>query len=308
MRILSLSRPGGDRGPAVGYFHHVKALSEDGFSIQELTKEIWHDNSLFKTFDLAWAYVRFHPAILERCVSLGIPVLGGPNVVLERADLGITDDWERWYLEQSKVSLNVNVADYYTQHVKKFSKNSCMFKTLEYCYESEVDENLFSQKNIDVTVYVKDRINDSSASKIAEQYCRLLNERGLTYRVLTYGTYDRKDYINSCNRTKVTAWFSIEDYCSLAQIESHRAGSTVVGTPYNLTIPTDESVICHLSQEMTSNWISWKDKESVARDYLNATLRCLSDADMTSKTLEVCKLKHSYAYYRAQVKNILKDL
>ena len=308
MKILSISRPGGDRGPAVGYANHLRALSKEGFSIQELTQEIWDSEKLFKTFDIAWGYVRFHPEIINRCFSLGIALIGGPNVVLERADLGITDSWERWYLEESKTSINVNVAEYYSQHVKKFSKNNCKFRTLEYCYDLDVDDSLYSQKDIDVTVYIKDRANDSSVTKISEEYCKLLDDRGLTYNIFTYGNYERSSYVLSCCRTKVTAWFSIEDYCSLAQIESHRVGSTVIGTPFNLTIPINDSVICHNSQIMTNNWLQWNHKEEVAKDYLNATLRCLSNIEMSLKTVEACKLRHSDEYYRAKVKSLLGEL
>ena len=61
MRILSVSRPGGDRGPAIGYLNHFKALNEKGFQIQELSQDIWEDERSFRKFDVAWGYVRFHP-------------------------------------------------------------------------------------------------------------------------------------------------------------------------------------------------------------------------------------------------------
>ena len=38
IKILSLSSPGGDRGPAVGYKNHIAALSQNNFEITEITQ------------------------------------------------------------------------------------------------------------------------------------------------------------------------------------------------------------------------------------------------------------------------------
>ncbi len=307
MKILSVNKPGGDRGPAIGYMNHLKALSSCGFEIQELTQEIWNDEKSLRKFDVAWAYVRFHPQILERCKNLGLLFVGGPNIVMERADVGIVDEWEKWYLENSRVDVNVNVADYYTDHVRKFSRGNCKFKTLEYCYEMDLGKWIPSKKSVDVTVYVKDRINDGGISKIAEEYCSLLKRQGLKYQILTYGNYNRDDYIKACTNSRITAWFSIEDYCSLAQIESHYAGSAVIGTPYNLTIPINDDMLCRSSQDMTESWIKWRKSEEVSRDYFNTTLRVLSQDNLVNETIKSCKLRHGYDYYRQKVVNILSN-
>lgn len=307
-KILSVSAPGGDRGPAVGYRNHLKALSGGDFQISEISQEIWESDNLMKQFDCAWAYVRFDPRILFRCESLGIPVIGGPNIAMERADLGISDQWEKWYLEESNVRVNLNVADYYTDRVRSFVKSGMQCRTLEYCYEADFGEvpDDSVRKN-DVLVYVKNRVNDRDASAIAENFCSLLRKEGLSYKIIEYGSYEREDYLRDCKSSKVVAWISIEDYCSLAQIEAHLSGCCVVGTQYNLTIPTDP-VNLSLNAQIIHGWVSWKSPEVVAQDYLEATMRTLQIKNLSKLTLDTCKQRHSYSYYRSNVEKIISSL
>lgn len=308
MRILTISAPGGDRGPAVGYRNHVKALSENGFEIKDLTQEIWQDPALMKSFDIAWAYVRFHPLVYSKCLEFGIPIIGGPNIALERADIGITDDWELWYLTQSSVDVNLNVAEYYTDHVKKFVTSSMKCRTLEYCYESE--EILSAQrvsKPIDVLIYEKDRVNDSKTNSRSRALRAELEASGLTYRIIQYGNHTRDEYIRECLGARVCAWLSVEDYCSLAQIEAHLAGCCVIGSPYNLTIPVLDSCIVEGSQSIR-NWVSWEEDSIVAKSYTSAIKKVLSSRDLDSLTRETVKHRQSYDYYRRRLIELSQEI
>lgn len=307
-KILSLSAPGGDRGPAVGYRNHLKALSVDGFQITELDQTIWESDFLMKQFSCAWAYVRFDPHILLRCSNLGIPVIGGPNIAMERADVGISDPWENWYLRESNISLNLNVAHYYTDHVRSFAKPGLQCKTLEYCYEANFGEiPSDAEKENDVLVYVKNRINDKDSAVIAAFFCELLKNEKISYRVIEYGSYNREEYLRLCKSSKVVAWFSIEDYCSLAQIEAHLSGCCVVGTPYNLTISTAPENLA-LNSQFINGWINWKSPKDVAIDYLEAVKKTLQIENLVSLTLSTCKQRHSYSYYRSRVEKIISSL
>jgi hypothetical protein len=308
IRVLSISSPGGDRGPAVGYRNHLKALSTDGFEMVEINQEIWGNDELLKFFDVAWAYVRFHPAVHDRLNSLGVPIIGGPNVALERGDVGITDDWERWYLKESKVNTNLNVAEYYTDRVKSFANSALRCRTLEYCYESKEIENLSKvEKSNDVLIYVKERVNDRDTEKTASLLRGSLDSLGISHRSIYYGSYSREDYLRECSLSRACAWLSIEDYCSLAQIESHLAGCCVVGTEYNLTIPVDSRAIVTGSQEMR-DWISWKTPEEVSHGYTNAITRVLDIDRLGDVTSEAAKLRHSHDYYRKRTEEILKEI
>ena len=305
IRILSVSRPGGDLGPAVGYANHLDALNHPDFEVTELTQEIWNDLDRFREFDIAWAYVRFPSQILDRCRHEGIPFIGGPNIAMERADVGISDVWEKWYLEESHATMNLNVADYYTAHVRKFAKGIDRCETLEYCYSlggSPID--LTEERPNDVLVYVKDRVNDGASYSMSTHFCELLAKNGFTYKMLNYGSYNRSTYLDICSQSKVTAWFSIEDYCSLAQIESQLLGSCVIGSEFNLTIPVSDSAICKNSQYM-DDWVRWKDEKQVVDDYFTSMRRMLAKPDLAALTIENSTKRHSNETYRARVKELL---
>lgn len=308
IKILMVSWPGGDLGPAVGYANHKDALGRAGFQITELTQEIWNDPKSFVTFDVVWAYTRFHPDILARCQQLGIPFIGGPNIVMERADAGISDDWEKWYLEQSHVNINLNVADYYTDYVRTFASGIGRCETLEYCYDTANMSDMSDEpRTNEILVYVKDRVNDDSASDIAKKFCELLEKQNISHKVLAYGNYSRSQYLELCSESRVTAWFSIEDYCSLAQMESHLNGSCVIGSKYNLTIPINNNAICENSQTM-KDWVCWNDNGQVAEDYLSAYRRLASDTSLAARTIEIAKARHSFETYRNSVRQLLEPI
>jgi len=298
MKILSISSPGGNRGPAIGYLNHVKALNSNGFELVEIDKNIWENQHLMKTFDVAWAYVRFQPDIYQRCIDLGIPIVGGPNIALERADIGVTDDWEKWYLTKSKVSINFNVADYYSKRVSEFVTSDLKCKTLEYCYEnSEISQMSNTKKVNDVLIYFKHRVNDNNSYSRLKALEKGISDAGLSYKTIKYGNYSRKDYLEMCSSSRVCAWLSIEDYCSLAQIEAHLTGCCVIGTSFNLTIPVINEAITNEAQKL-NKWIEWESDKNVVNGYLNSIVNVLSINDLDNIVLDSVKQRHSYEYYR----------
>ena len=306
IRILAVSKPT-TFGPGVGYSHHAQALNHPDFELVDLTQDIWDDPNGFSKFDFVWAYVRFQPIILARAKEAGIPFIGGPNVVMERADKGITDDWERWYLEESGADVNLNVADYYTNHVKQFAKGIKRCETLEYCYELPMIQPVNKSRDIDVLVYVKDRVNDGKSFKMATMFCEKLEHVGLTYKIINYGSYENEDYLRACSNAKVTAWFCIEDYCSLAQMEAQNLGSCVIGTPYNLTIPVADEAICKNSQVM-NEWIEWKDEKTVVSDYYNTMNAILRELNLNERVQHQSSTRFSHAEYRKNVHTLLDKI
>ena len=309
-RILSISSPGGDRGPAVMHRNHIMACRETKeFNIVDLNSHIWSSDEELKKFDVAWGYVRFQPRILQRLRRLQIPVIGGPAIAMESAHDGIKDEYEKWYLTQSDVQVNLNVAKYYSDYVATFVKNGMKCEVLEGCYDTSTFKSTYVEKDIDVLLYDKVRINDSHA-KCNERLSSLtsaLKDVGLKYEILTYGKYDRKEYIDLCARSKIVAWLSIEDYASLAQIEAHLAGACVVGTPYNLTIPAVADAVCHKSQTM-SNWVSWNDTKLFSADYLETIMKVLSIKGLEETVRKNALARHSFQTYRNNLSEIVKKI
>jgi hypothetical protein len=310
-RILAISAPGDDRGPGVMFRNHIKAVTHKDSEIEivPLTQEIWDNDAALSSFDAAWGYVRFHPGIVPRLRQLGVPIIGGPNIVMERADAGITDEYEWWYLTQPSVDVNLNVAEYYKDHVQKFVTNGMRCEVLEGCYDVSSLNFEKSKRDIDVLLYHKVRVNDDNDKALDR--LNLLNNKlkskNLQTEIIVYGSHSREDYFSLCRRSKTVAWLSIEDYASIAQIEAHLLGSCVVGTPYNLTIPSFDATLCHNSQDMNS-WITWKDAESVSEDYLNTILQVIDTQNLDERVHTTASERHGYKRYRDELSNIIGRL
>lgn len=292
--------------------NHLKALSEKDsqFELVHLDERIWLSDELLKSFDVAWGYVRFHPIILQRLRQLKIPVIGGPNIVMESAHDGITDEYESRYLTGDSVDMNLNVAEYYRDHVQKFVKNGMKCRVLEGCYDFEEFEFENSlERETDVLLYHKVRTNDSSdrAERRLVSIDTALKSKGFSTEIMRYGSHERQQYFEACKRSKVVAWLSIEDYASIAQIEAHLCGACVVGTPFNLTIPVLNEAICKNSQTM-SNWISWNDVQEVTDDYVKTIENVLKIENLQEKTRHKAVERHSFSTYRNNLEKVLKEL
>ena len=310
MRILSVSAPSGDRGPAVGYANHRAALQKYGIEITELDESIWASDDAISDFSVAWAYVRFHPAILERCMKLGVKFIVGPNTLFERGDVGPSDDWEKWLLNAG-ADLHVNVADYYTQHVACFMGPATRCRTLEYAYEMPTLEDhqaSTTSRHNEVLLYVKDRVNDGAALHIADELQRALHASRITSSQIVYGQHQRQDFIDACLRSKLCAWISIEDYCSLAQIEAHLCGCRVIGTPWNLTIPTDSLSIVNGAQSFDiKSWVSWSSSREIVDAYVDAIVSALEGTD-PAHVRQTAQFRHGYTSYVSRVRSLVGGL
>lgn len=307
-----ISTPGDDRGPGVMYRNHLAALAQQDseISVANLTQEIWESDELLSNFDVAWGYVRFNPHLLPRLRSLRVPVIGGPNIVMERADAGIIDEYENWYLTQQSVDMNLNVANYYRNHVKKFVKNNMRCEVLEGAYDIKtIHQYPRHKKSVDVLLYQKIRVNDDEQS--AKKRLRLIDDGlqklGLTTRIIIYGNHTRDEYFKLCSMSKIVVWLSIEDYASLAQIEAHLFGACVVGTPYNFTIPVLDESVCMNSQYM-KNWIEWKHPEIVANDFINTVQRVLAIKSLEDIITERSTTRHGFKRYRSEITRLIESL
>lgn len=234
-KILMVASPDGDRGPATGYRNHMKAFKYDSrFEIAELTEQMLHESEVLNSFDIIWAYVRFHPSIYEYFKSYNKTFVGGPNVLFERGDLGPTDDWEKSYCSLSNLDFHINNSSYYLENVVKYLHPNTKTFTHEACYDLR-DLQTFGKsvnRNNDVLVYYKQRVNDDLTPAILEEIEDKLRSKNLSYKILSYGNYNRSDFIDLLQTSRSCIWLSIEDYCSLAQIEAHLSGCPVVGTKY----------------------------------------------------------------------------
>jgi len=301
-KILMISSPGGDRGPAIGYKNHLKAFkSDERFEIIELSNENINRKDIINNVDIVWAYVRFHPSLFNYFKSLNKVFIGGPNVLFERGDLGPTDEWEKSYCGLKNLDFHINNSDYYLEHVKKFLNAEIKTFSHEACYDLNdlPNANRTFHRNNDVLIYFKQRINDDKTPEILEKIENQLKDKNLKYKILRYGNHKRDDFISLARISKSCIWLSIEDYCSLAQIESHLCGCPVIGTNYNLTIPICDDAI--VDAQNFNSWIEWKDPQLVSESFLAGVEKILNKKDINLITEKSAIIRHSYEKYTQKI-------
>ena len=158
-KILMCSFPEGDRGPGIGYQNHKKSIiSSTSMEIEEINHNIFSGN--LDMYDVFWFYVRFQPQ-LYYYLKKNYPdkkFIMGPNLLFEKAEVGPSDNWEKWFVQNVESDFYFNAADYYLDRVKEFYLKSKKYSSLPYCIDlKNYDLSNKAEKNIDVLVYAKKR-------------------------------------------------------------------------------------------------------------------------------------------------------
>ena len=309
-KILMMSLPSGDAGPSVGYHNHFQALvADDRFSIHESRTAAKN----WDYFDFFWFYVPFSP-YSYRLVKDQFPdkqIIVGPNVLLDCAPKGVSTDFENWFVDDVYCDFYINVADYYLKHVRRFFDQSKSFNALPYCINTKNMPKVapLADREIDVLIYKKKRRNDPWNDALFKDCKEHLNGYGLSCRSLEYGSHNREDFIEACTKTKVCLWLSIEDYCSLAQLECYQQGTPIIGTKYNLTIPVNGSFQIDAQNFSPRDWISWR-PDSASR-LSKACKDFVEKVDRSPKSFGVKNVRaylvrnHSFKIYADRVNRML---
>ena len=124
--ILMCSRPGDSRrsGPSLGYIHHILAYNTDKlnrFYVEELFN-LTSDNQVDQ-FDIFWFYAKgFDPRLYHHLKEKwpNKKFVFGQNVLLDKPDLAISDQWERWFIDSVDFDLYLDQVKYYNDYVKQF--------------------------------------------------------------------------------------------------------------------------------------------------------------------------------------------
>lgn len=306
-----MSAPQGDRGPAIGYQNHIKALKQSkDIHIKELS-ELKSIEEL-ENFDYFWFYVRFDPK-LYFYIKENFPnkkVICGPNVIFENAKSIPSDDWESWFLNNVKPDVSINVAEYYNNYTKSFFKNCDNFQTLPYCYQSPRKYTLGLEKNIDVLFYIKKRRYDHSNYEVFNKIISEIKKSNNHVETVIYGSHTREEYLDKIYRSKFVVWSSIDDYCSLAQLEAISQGVPIIGTPHNCTIYKNKKLIIDDVSKITdAEFVQWLDNETVIESYCKKINNALIFANDLSKFAEKeFKTNYSYSAYVDNVKRMLEHV
>lgn len=314
-KILMCSYPNVGRGPGNAFYNHLNAIKNSKiFDIELLSNEHLQNTSLFGEYDVFWFTVRFHQNIYY-FLKENFPskkFIMGPNVLFEKAEIGPSDEWERWFVENVSCDFYFNKAQFYLDRVMNFFKGSRKYDVLPNCLELKNLEGLIEKNKNNKTnkalIYSKKRRIDKSFDRIFPRFLQKLTDKNIDYDVITYGSYKKEDLINNSYLYNCCFWFSIEDFCSNAQLELQSVGIPIIGTPYNTTHTFDKKLITQGAILNEETWISWK--ENVDDLYIDCYLENYEEFNNTSlieSRIDYIKNQHSYDAYVENLNRIINE-
>tara|TARA_Y100001938_G_C8038218_1_gene404637 strand:+ start:58 stop:1056 length:999 start_codon:yes stop_codon:yes gene_type:complete len=274
IKILMCSFPGGNRGPGNAYRHHINSLkNDDRIDLSEINNLSEGDitSKKLSDYDVFWFYVRFDPRLyffLKNSVGEKVQFWFGPNILFEKAELGPSDDWERWFVNNVKSDSYFNLADFYIDRVKQFY-NSCeyyaygFFNTVDFSETIPKESILnFKDRKNDLILYYKNRRIDNQLDSFFENFVNRVRKK-YSFEIVKYGSYERLEYLKNLGNSKLNVWLSIEDFCAGGQLESIYMNTPVMGTPHNNTYPLYDHLNVEASTINNKEWIRWKEEKVV---------------------------------------------
>ena len=299
------SIPGGGRGPSNAYSNHKNAILKsnkyDLFELSQFSRieELSH-------MDIFWFSVRFHPQVyyaLKNMYPNKVFVMG-PNVLFEKAEIGPSDEWEKWFIQNVESDFYFNKADFYLERAKQFYKGSKQYEVLRNCIDLKSYSSPKKEKDIDVLLYYKNRRIDNQLDKLFPEFLSMIEGSGLRYKILSYGDYNRESYFSLLQRSHLCVWFSIEDFCSNAQLEAQYFNVPVLGTKYNLTDTFDKTLRVDAATISSDEWIKWK--EEMPHLYMDKVHYFFEHTAPSIKNLPSDFIKQNFSYkaYEKQLNRI----
>ena len=261
------SRPGGDRGPGLTFNHHVKSLNEDQlgrFVVDEAWKLKKDDD--ISAYDVFWFYAKaFNPQVFYDLKQMypNKKFVFGPNILLDKPDVGAADRWDEWFLKSVDFDLYIDQVEYYNNHVKKFIRPELQDKAdyLDKCVTFDMPESYIQSRTneYDCLIYSKKRRYDYSFDSFRDKLVFLLEKEGLTFLELTYGEYQRQEYFDSLLQSKCCVNLSLDECPGIATYESMFMNTPIIGSPHNTPSIFNQDFWVHDTDYMTERYLVRKD-------------------------------------------------
>ena len=307
INILMCSSPGGNRGPANAYANHLRALSASkNYNVFDISKFSRIED--LSNIDIFWFSIRFHPdlyyAIKNRYPDK-IYVMG-PNVLFEKAEIGPSDSWEKWFVDNVYADFYFNKADFYLARAKQFYTKSKNYEVLRNCIDLSSYDSKPVTKDLDILLYYKKRRIDTQLDSMFPEFIKKLDKLDLNYQTISYGSYNREDYFSQLRRSKLCVWFSIEDFCANAQLEAQYFNVPVLGTEHNCTENFDSSLIIPASKMTENSWVKWVDE--MPQIFIDRICKFFNEdvGNIKDKPSKFIEDNHSYTAYEKQINRIFK--
>ena len=266
-KILMLGKPGGTL--ARTYEWHITALNNDEESrfkidcIHQLEGKV-----NISEYDIFWFYAKaFQPNLYQHVKALrpDSTIICGPNILLDKPDVGLSDDWDAWYANDCKPDIHLDQVEFYSNHVKKFLNEDTkkVATVLDKCMK--LDDSLYDKnctKEFECLLYSKKRRYDSKFEDFRLNLIDLLEENKIKYCEIPagkFGSYERKDYFNLLNKSKVMINLSLDECPGILNYESMLFNVPVIGSNHNLPVTPYDDLVVADSDFMTDHYLVRKD-------------------------------------------------
>ncbi len=265
--ILMCSRPGGDRGPGLTYGHHVDALNRDKYN-RFYVNELWNlsNENEINNYDVFWFYAKGFDTRIYDFLKSKFPYkkfMFGPNILLDKPDVGAADKWDEWFLSKVEFDLYIDQVEFYNNHVKKFIRKDLVHKAdyLDKCVTFDIDPSIIENKDIkyDCLVYSKKRRYDDNYEHFRDGLVGLLEENNISFVELTYGSYKRQEYFDALLQSKCCINMSLDECPGIATYESMFMNTPIIGSPHNTPSIFNQNFWVHDTDYMTSKYLKRKE-------------------------------------------------
>lgn len=281
-KILMLGKPGGTL--ARTYEWHIEALNSD-ISRRYKVDCIYNKGQSvdIKEYNIFWFYAKaFNPSLYHHIIKErpDAKVVCGPNVLLDKPDIGLSDEWDNWYANSCRPDVHLDQVHFYSEHVKKFLSNDTrkVAKTLDKCMKiNDSYYNPNTAKIYDCLVYSKKRRYDYKFEKFRDEIVRMLKKNDISYYEIKsgkFGNYKREEYFDALNKSKVTINLSLDECPGILNYESMFFNVPVIGSPNNTPITSSKNLYVYDTDKMTDKYLVRKDDASkkyfkVIKNYLS---------------------------------------
>ena len=261
--ILMIGKPGGNLVRT--YEWHMEALNNDSkkrFKVDCINT--LKGNIDVSSYDIFWFYAKaFHPQTYNQIKNYrpDAKFIFGPNILLDKPDVGISDEWDNWYINHCQQDLHLDQVDFYSEHVKKFLNENTrqVSRVLDKCMkldDSLYDEN--SEKIYDCLLYSKKRRYDYFFEEFREKLINLLEKNSIKYcevKAGKFGSYTREEYFYLLNQSKVTVNLSLDECPGILNYESMFFNVPVIGSPHNVPVTSCKELIVSNTDKMTDEYL-----------------------------------------------------
>ena len=285
-KIMMFARPGGTLG--FTFDQHVIGLNSD--KKKRYLVSIASNSTTIQDIedhDILWFYAKaFHPSVFEnlRRAFPGKFFIVGPNVLLDKPDVGISDEWDDWLINKAEFDLHLDQVEFYNDHVKKFFpvEKRKLSTHLDKCmrleiFDTEVEDSI---RDIDCLIYSKKRRYDYHFDSFRKNIIEGLEKLGINYKEVVYGNYRKDDFLKTLLKTKVMLNLSLDECPGILNYEAFYCNTHVIGSSHNCPSHYDEKMIVKNTDFMTEKYLVRKPE--AADDYLDKLSWFLKEGEKES--------------------------